>query len=99
MVIKELIKIRKRTFLKNRKERIEADIKQVGQLNLCLGDYSRCHLQRIYINEIAGCLVYDKIRGKENNYMGELNLINQDYALLYQILNRYNLISYTKKTK
>ena len=78
---------------------MEADIKQVEQLNLCIGDYSKCYIKNIYINGTKGCLVYERKRGKENNYIGELNLINQEYSILYQILNRYELISYCEKTK
>lgn len=48
---------------------------------------------------MVGCLVYDREKGKENNYIGELNLINQDYSILYQILNRYDLISYCENEK
>ena len=44
-------------------------------------------------------MVYDLEKGKENNYMGELNLINEDYSILYQILNRYDLISYYEREK
>ena len=99
LVINELIHIRKKKKLKKEKEKLENDIKQVGQLDLCIGDYNTCYIQKIYINGMAGCLVYDREKGKENNYIGELNLINQEYSILYQILKRYGLISYCEKTK
>ena len=78
---------------------METDIKQIGKLDLCIGDYSTCYIQKIYINGVVGCLVYDRERGKENSYIGELNLINQEYSKLYQILNRYELISYCGNDK
>ena len=99
IVINELIRIRQKKKLKKQKEKLETDIKQVGQLDLCIGDYNTCYIQKIYINGVVGCLVYDREKGKENNYIGELNLINQDYSILYQILNRYDLISYCENEK
>ena len=92
VVINELIEIRQ-------KKKLETDIKQVGQLNLCMGDYTTYYIQKINIKGVSGCLVYDLEKGKENNYMGELNLINEDYSILYQILNRYDLISYYEREK
>lgn len=94
IVINELIRIRQKTKLKKQKEKLEIDIKKVGQLDLCIGDYNSCYIQKIYIKGVAGCLVYDREKGKENNYIGELNLINREYSILYQILNKYDLISY-----
>ena len=93
IVINELIRIRQKKKLKKQKEKLETDIKQVGQLDLCIGYYNACYIQKIHINGVVGCLVYDREKGKENNYIGELNLINQEYSILYQILNRYDLIS------
>ena len=99
IVINELIRIRQKKKLKKQKEKLETDIKQVEQLDLCIGDYNTCYIQKIYINGVVGCLVYDREKGKENNYIGELNLINQEYSILYQILNRYNIISYYENEK
>lgn len=96
IVINELIRIRQKKILKKQKESLETDIKRVEQLDLCLGDYIEFHIQKIYINGKDGYLVYDLEKGKENNYMGEFNLINQEYSLLYQILNKYELISFCK---
>lgn len=59
VVINELIRLRLKKKLKKQKEKLENDIKQIGQLNLCIGDYSKCYIQKIYINGTAGCLVYD----------------------------------------
>lgn len=77
-----------------KKKKIRNGIKSVERLDLCIGKYDTCYIREIYINGVVGCLVYDREKGKENNYMGELNLINQEYSKLYQILNKYNLISY-----
>lgn len=93
VVINELIRVRERAKRKEREE-IENDIKKVGELNLLMGEYSSCYIQKIYVNGIECCMVYDRERGRENNYIGESNLINQDYSILYQILTRYDLISY-----
>lgn len=97
--INELIRIKQKKKFKKHKEQLEIDLKQVGQLDLCMGDYSKCYIQKIYINGTVGCLVYDREKGKENNYIGERNLINQEHSILYQILNRYELISYYEKAK
>ena len=94
VVINELICIRKKKKMKKEKEELEMDIKSVERLDLCIGKYDTCYIREIYINGVVGCLVYDREKGKENNYIGELNLINQEYSKLYQILNKYNLISY-----
>lgn len=99
IVINELIRIRQKKKLKKQKEKLENDINQVGKLDLCINDYNTCYIQKIYINGVVGCLVYDREKGKENNYIGELNLINQEYSILYQILNRYELISYCENEK
>ena len=94
IVIDELIRIREKEKNKKQKEKLENDIKQVQKLDLYIGDYNTCYIQKIYINEAVGYLVYDRKKGKENNYIGELNLINQEYAILYKILNKHELISY-----
>ena len=99
VVINELIRIRQKKILKRKIEKLETDIKQVGQLNLCIGDYNACYIQKIHINGVVGCLVYDREKGKENNYIGELNLISHDYSILYQILNRYGLITYCENVR
>lgn len=93
VVINELIRVRERAKRKER-EKIENDIKEVGKLNLLMGEYSPCYIQKIYVNGIECCMVYDREKGRENNYIGESNLINQDYSILYQILTKYDLISH-----
>ncbi|MGN9018957.1 hypothetical protein ACTNBM_08290 [Lachnospiraceae bacterium HCP1S3_C3] len=94
-VINELIRIKNKKKLKKHKERLKADLKRVGELNLYIEDYSKSYKRKIYINGADAYLLYDLEKGKENNYIGELNLINQEYSILYQILSRYELISYS----
>lgn len=92
IVINELIRIKKNRRGKKQKNKLEDDIRMVGQLDLCIDDYGKCHIEKIHINGMTGYLVYDQEKGKENNYKGEVNLINQDYSILYQILNKHDLI-------
>lgn len=94
-VINELIRIKNKKKLKKHKERLKADLKRVGELNLYIEDYSKSYKRKIYINGADAYLLYDLEKGKENNYIGELNLINQEYSILYQILSRYELFSYS----
>ena len=94
VVINELIAIRKKKKAKTQKEKLDADIRRVEQLDLCIGDYSQCYIQKVFINGSVGYLVYNRKEGQENNYIGELNLINQQHSILYQIMNKYELISY-----
>ena len=67
VVINQLIEIRQKKKFKKQKEKLETDIKQVGQLNLCMGDYTTYYIQKINIKGVSGCLVYDLEKGKENN--------------------------------
>ena len=97
IIINELIRLIEKGRDKKQKEKIKDDMKCIEQLDLCLGDYSECYMQKIYINNQACYLVYDCEKGKDNNYIGELNLINQEYSILYEILKRYDLISYREK--
>lgn len=97
IVIKELIHIRQKCVVKAKKEKVEKSIKTVEQLDLCIGDYSNSQKRRIYINKQEGFLLYDKERGKENNYIGELNLKNENYAILYEVLKEHELISYVEE--
>lgn len=93
VVLNELIRIRQKSILKKKKDKLERDIHQVEKLDLCLGNYSEFYVRKIRINNSICCLVYDREKGKANNYMGELSLINQEYSNLYQIMERYDLIS------
>ena len=93
VVLNELIRIRQKSILKKKKDKLERDIHQVEKLDLCLGNYSEFYVRKIRINNSICCLVYDREKEKANNYMGELSLINQEYSILYQIMDRYDLIS------
>ncbi len=33
-------------------------------MDLCIGDYNTCYIQKIYINGAVGCLVYDREKEK-----------------------------------
>ena len=96
IVINELINIAKRKYGKKKKEVLQ-DIKCIEQLNLCMGNYSGFYKSKIYVQNQICYLVYDSDKGKENNYMGERNLVNQHYSILFHILEKYNLISYFEK--
>lgn len=97
VAINELIRIREKKRGKNEKRKIEADIRQVNELDLCLSDYRNYCVREIYINETKCCIVYKKEQGKENNYIGERNLANEQYALLYNILKKNDIIRSTQE--
>ena len=97
VAINELIRIREKKRGKNEKKKIEADIRQVNELDLCLSDYRNYCVREIYINETKCCIVYKKEQGKENNYIGERNLANEQYALLYNILKKNDIIRSTQE--
>ena len=65
IVIDELIRIREKEKNKKQKEKLENDIKQVQKLDLYIGDYNTCYIQKIYINEAVGYLVYDRKKEKK----------------------------------
>ena len=97
VAINELIRIREKKRGKNEKKKIEADIRQVNELDLCLSDYRNYCVREIYINETKCCIVYKKEQGKENNYIGERNLANEQYTLLYNILKKNDIIRSTQE--
>ena len=90
--INELQKYR-RNKKGNLKEKIARDIEIIENLNLCVEDYTKYHKTNIYINNNIGYLLYNE-KGEENNYIGELNLLNKEYSILYRILNKYELIEF-----
>ncbi len=94
IVINELIKLRKKIRNKKKQKEIEADIKQINQLRICIHDYENCFVREIYLNGATCFLAYDLEKGKENNYIDERNLINEEYSVLYYILNKYGWIVY-----
>ncbi len=90
IVINELLRQKKGAKVKKEKKYIENDIHQIRQLDLCLGDYTNYYIKTIYVNKSECYLVYHK--EKENSTNAQ-NLANQEYVTLYQILNKYKLIS------
>lgn len=93
-VLGALFKIKKKTRKKKLKEQIKQDIILLEKLDLCLGEYTGCYKQDVYIDGSLCYLVYDEEKGKENNYMGKFNFKTRDYAILYDILERNKLIEY-----
>ena len=76
---------------KKEKQKIRHDIECIEGLNLI--NYNQTNSHRVTIN-IGGqqcCLVYKKAEGLSNNYVGPYNLINDDYAKLYDILQEYRM--------
>lgn len=90
IVLNELIKKRNKAKRKGTKETLEKDIKIVENLELCMGDYSDYFLQNIYLGEKEIYLVYNKEKGKTKKCTGEKYLATQDYAILYNILKKYD---------
>lgn len=74
------------------KKQIISDIKKVNRLDLQIETADLCHIEEIRMDEIEYCLVYDKEKGLENNYVGDRNLINKDYSILYGILEKHKMI-------
>ncbi len=96
IVLNELIEIRKRA--KFRKKEIEKDINTINALKLCPGNGCDHNDSEIFIKDNRGYLAYHKDEGKENNYVGELNLISKDFSILYQIMKKYELLDNENKT-
>ena len=96
VIIEQLYQIKKEADRKQR-GKIEDDIRQISNLDLCVGKSNRAYkVVPIYVKKRKCYLVYDKEKGIENNYVGELNLINKEYSILYSILSKYEMISYFK---
>lgn len=93
-IINELIKRRKKAKRKN-KEEIENDIMCVEKLNLCLYDYSDTYINKFKLGDNEIFLAYDLEKGKENNYVGKLNLKTQDFLNLYAMIEKYNLVNFS----
>lgn len=94
IVIDILINKRLKAKKKKDKQEIEQDIKIIEKLQLCLGDYSGSYIQTIFIDGQEAYLAYDINRGLENNYIGKLNLKTVAYSVLYEIMEKYNVISF-----
>lgn len=97
-VIELLIKKRKKSKSKQEQKELENSLEAIDKLNLCIHDYSDSYIREINIYGQTGYLVYDLEKGKENNYIGELNLKTQEFSKLYKILDQYKWISYLETT-
>ena len=76
------------------------EISEIKKLNLSIANQKACYIQKIYINKESASLVYhEKNNNKKDNYIGKLNLINEEYIKLYEILCKYQLISYDEPYK
>ncbi len=84
----------------NYKKEIRKEISEIKKLNLSIANQKACYIQKIYINKESESLVYhEKNNNKKDNYIGKLNLINEEYIKLYEILCKYQLISYDEPYK
>lgn len=92
IVIHELLK-RKKKSNKVKKQEIEKEIQKIDKLELTLGNYEGRYLREIEVDGEKCYLVYDREIGAESGYKEKTGLINDDYIMLYQIMNEYGLIS------
>ena len=94
--INGLVKIGQKSNRKKQKQ----EISEIKKLNLSIANQKACYIQKIYINKESASLVYhEKNNNKKDNYIGKLNLINEEYIKLYEILCKYQLISYDEPYK
>lgn len=91
-----ILELTKRLDSAKRKEqaKIRIDIEQIEGLNLVDYDEANSRQTWIDIGEYRGCLVYKKVEGLSNNYVGESNLVSEDYTKLYGILHEYRMFTY-----
>lgn len=94
IVVLELSRLLKDAKKQDR-EKIEKDINLIEGLNLVDYDESNNYHVLIYIGKNKCCLVYKKTEGIVNNYIGPLNLINEDYTKLYNVLHEYRMFTYS----
>lgn len=98
--INGLVKIGQKSNRKKQKKEIRKEISEIKKLNLSIANQKVCYIQKIYINKESASLVYhEKNNNKKDNYIGKLNLINEEYIKLYEILCKYQLISYDEPYK
>ena len=57
-------------------------------------DNYNCWEQQVYINGNKAYLVYNKEKEPKDNDKGEGDLINKEYVMLVNILNKYKLLAY-----
>lgn len=79
---------------KKDKKGLDRDIKIVDNLNLCIGNYSDVYVQKVLFGGKEAYLLYDLKRGLENNYIGKLNLKTAEFSILYDIMEKYNMITF-----
>lgn len=91
--IAELVK-RLRKADKNEKSEIETALQCVESLVLTNYDESNCFYREIRVGNRIGYLIYNKQNGAVNNYIGEENLISEEYSKLFAILKKYNMFTY-----
>lgn len=96
IIINELVHILSKRRCQFERKEIEADIKTIEHLNLRIGNSDKTYKSEILINGKCCYIIYNKEKGKENNYEGKENLINKEYYILYIILEKYKLISCNK---
>lgn len=94
MVLKELIKIKDGEKDRKKKKVVEKDIGEISKLDLTNYDNYNCREQQVYINGNKAYLVYNKDKEPKDNDMGEGDLINKEYVMLVNILNKYKLLAY-----
>lgn len=93
MVLQELTKIKDGE--KNRKRKsCWKDIGEISKLDLTNYDNYNCWEQQVYINGNKAYLVYNKEKEPKDNDKGEGDLINKEYVMLVNILNKYKLLAY-----
>lgn len=92
IIINALIdKISKEKSKKNKKQ-LEADIEKVEQLNLYVEDYNKYVKKEISVNDKMCYLLYEKQEEKDENQTSDLELANEAYKSLNEILEKYKLI-------
>lgn len=94
MVLQELTKIKDGEKNRKQKKVVEKDIGEISKLDLTNYDNYNCREQQVYINGNKAYLVYNKDKEPKDNDMGEGDLINKEYVMLVNILNKYKLLAY-----
>lgn len=95
VIIEFLIEMANKCKKNKQKKIIISDINLIEKLDLCIKNADIYYKQLIYINNKKCYLLYNKEKGEENNYIGKLNLATKDFAILYEIIEKYNLIQYS----
>lgn len=96
IAINELLKLGKKAKRRKVKKQIAEDIMCVENLNMQVKNYNLAQKEKVFINGIECHLLYKVEEGKIHNYFGDSYLINKDYSIFVEKLNKYNLISWEK---